>query len=118
MNIETEKPFFGLGGNWTIIASHIKCWADAIGAMVWKLGGEAILAHSADEAADVLVKEVNKGKLAELQSEIRELKDKIWDLEEEMYDLEKEEEKLKAVMRECAAAPKPQADKNQLTLAF
>ena len=118
---DVEKPFLGHQLNFRYMSPQINCWADAIGAMVFSIGEDAVLAHSAEEAVDVICKEAGSKDLARIQSEIRQIENRIGWLEEELDELEAKEATLRAAIqarRNIVLAKNQEWLANQLTLAI
>lgn len=98
--IHTEIPNKGfMAANWDIASNSIKCWADAIGALVYHIGDMAVLASDEREALDAIRATKCNKELKRIQSEIRSLEHKIYDLEDEIEEYKKDEEEVLARMR-------------------
>jgi DNA repair exonuclease SbcCD ATPase subunit len=92
--IHTEQPHFGHFKNWSLISRHIQCWADAVGALVYGISGEAVLALDEEDAVRTVALKVSNHELQQVRREIRDIERKIAELEDELEECEEEEADL------------------------
>lgn len=107
-------------GNWTRQSSHIKCRADAVGAMVYIFGDEKILAHCIEDACVTLQEqklESLKKELKAFQWELNELDIAMAEIEDEIENKQLEIRKLqKEIAQQISLHKSPPVDPNQIPL--
>lgn len=120
-------PTHGRSGNWSHTSEYIKCRADADGAEVYAFlvdGDEFnVLAHSVEDAMQVINNEILEeveAMLSDALKEIRSLESKIEDIEDEIRYLEEDvsdlEKKKQAIGSTKLASSAQAQDPNQIQL--